>query len=242
MRILSIDCANKSLAIVISDVDIKWVSKIKTLVEHLNVYTNNLDATLINEENTNYMSKTLNTIQSIMDSHFVIKYINVYDITNGNIHEKIETRLASLKGVLNHIEEVNAGLEPTQNIDRVLIEYQMSSNDKSRAVSNALVYAYSEPSGFKSAKQNTTECYNEKVELIGPSLKSTVHFTPELNIFEFRKKYINNYVANKNHSKSNFLWWCQKHNININDIPKANWDDIADAFLMSYAWMQKNAI
>ena len=70
----------------------------------------------------------------------------------------------------------------------------MSVNDKSRCVSQQLVYHY-------------TNMYT--VELVGPSLKNKVCFSKDdsLRHSTFMEKYASKYTANKNHAKANFLYW-----------------------------------
>ena len=72
----------------------------------------------------------------------------------------------------------------------------MSANDKSRCVSQQILYHYS--------------CVdNSKVELVGPTLKNKICFSADdsLSHGTFMEKYASKYTANKNHTKANFLYW-----------------------------------
>jgi len=113
-------------------------------------------------------------------------------------------------------------------IDKVLVEYQMSSNDKSRCVSNQIIYHYSEYSP----------------EIVGPSLKNTIYFSDELKYNAFASKYSRSYTANKNHTKANMLYWLNKHDRMdlISNIPKKNIDDVADSFMQIWGWRSMHEI
>jgi hypothetical protein len=150
--------------------------------------------------------------------------------------------------VIAYVKKINKVLEPSANIEQVLVEKQMSQ--KNMEVSSALIYAFTEPDfAFmgkgnyysEAFKQETNQMLITNVDMVGASLKSKVYFGAAGHIQHFRKKYMGNYTANKAHSKYNFLEWMKANDSMelIKGIPKENIDDIADSFLMAYAWCLK---
>ena len=122
------------------------------------------------------------------------------------------------------------------NINQILllIELQPSFNDKSRTTFNQIVYEFSSNEMFK-------------IKIINPMYKNLISFTKELQHYNFIKKYSNNYLANKNHTKENFLFFINTFNMKylIQNIKKKNYDDIADSFMQIIAYifiLQKNNI
>lgn len=193
MNILSIDCANRSLAVIYA-----------------------------------YMIKDLNNIKN--SKIYKINICKVYDLTEGKkVNTVIRTKL--LKKCLQSIDIIINNLDiKYRKPSNVLIEYQMSANDKSRCVSQQILYHYS--------------CTNDiKVELVGPTLKNKICFSSDdsLSHGTFMEKYASKYTANKNHTKANFLYWIKKNKltnlIKDNNIAKKNIDDIADAFTQIYGWL-----
>ncbi len=165
-------------------------------------------------------NRSLAVCYATHNQEYTIHFANVYDVTKTTT--KTEKRALLLKRCLNKIdaELKNAGLF----WDVVLIEYQMSANDKSRCVSNQILYHYAE----------------YKTVLVGPSLKNKVHFAPELRHNRFIEKYASKYTANKNHTKANFLHWIEENNRKdlIANIKKKNIDDLADAFMQIVGFVQ----
>ena len=201
MYILSFDCANRSLAVCL-------------LYVNLN---------LINE-----LGKKEKKYIDPVDNHVKIHMLRVFDLTKG---KKVNTvrRTQLLKECLCVVDDhiISFGIK----LDRVLIEYQMSANDKSRCVSNGILYHYSCIPGTL-------------VALVGPTLKNKVCFSKDetLSHGTFMAKYASKYTANKNHSKSNFLYWLNLYGLNSildeNKIAKKNVDDIADAFMQIWGWLE----
>ena len=68
-----------------------------------------------------------------------LKFAMVYDLTEGN-KKTLPQRSCLLKECLNSIDKI------VSDLDNVLIEYQMSANDKSRCVYDQLVYHYCDKS------------------------------------------------------------------------------------------------
>lgn len=138
--------------------------------------------------------------------------MKVFDLTEGKNYTTIE-RARLLKTCLSSIN-----IAP----HLVLVEYQMSANDKSRCISQQILYHY------------VDIC---EVVLVGPSLKNKICLSTDDRLAHstFMEKYSSKYTANKNHTKANFLHWLKlnncSHMIADNKIKKKNIDDIADAFM-----------
>jgi hypothetical protein len=201
MLFLSFDCAVKSLAICL--VDIKYPEELYT---HATITVNDLNITPLMLKVIDITEGVVDDIDTINRTLLLKKCLTKIDTEIANIRDsKEEYKLAPLK---------------------VLVEYQMSLNDKSRGISHQIVYHYSNINGVS-------------VELVGPSLKNKIHFSAELEYGNFISKYSAKYTANKNHTKSNFVYWMGQNGytqlLNDSGIKKGNYDDIADAFMQSIA-------
>jgi hypothetical protein len=249
MRILSIDPATKSLAVSLLDFNENWLSEIAD-VSGVNRTRFHAERDLM--ARINILNEWIMEIKRIIDSITQLKYVNVFDLVPGKKLADCPAivRAQRLKGVVEYIKHVNAKIGGP--LDTVLIEYQMSLNDKSRGVSAGLVYAFSSAdadflsaSTYMNSKDEFAEALSRekcRVEIVGAALKGKVYFGSG-NIQNFRKKYMSNYDCNKAHSKHNFLTWIADHDQQhlIEGIPKGNLDDVADSFLMAYAWAIKES-
>jgi hypothetical protein len=214
MFYLSFDIANKSLAISLISFDKEYKKKINQIIN------NNYESTLIS---MNTLNKQLNNI---------INY-HIYEVVDLIPQQKVKNttiiyRSNKLKEYLNklniHIQEI----KNKNNIDKltVLIEYQPSFNEKSRTIYNQIIYEYSD-----------NNLYN--IFIMNPLYKNKIYFNNELKHSSFMQKYNNNYIANKNHTKSNFLYFLDKYNLEhvIKNIKKKNLDDLADSFMQIIAYI-----
>lgn len=104
----------------------------------------------------------------------------------------------------------------------ILIEYQMSSNVKSRTISTALATLF----------------IDFNIEYIKPSLKNTIYFKDELRHSVFIEKYKSQYTANKNHATQNALYYKNTFYSDL-DIPINS--HTSDAFMGAY-WYTKNKL
>jgi hypothetical protein len=163
--------------------------------------------------------KNPDEVVRLIQTYVVHYYSKVFDITKG-AKLKTEARTSLLKDVLT-------------SIDHVYVEYQMVHNDKSRCVSNQIVYHYTD-----SKKTGL-------VKLVMPSLKNKLQFGEGLDYGTFAAKYRTKYTANKNHSKANF-----KHLLHTfgytgilkdNRIKGKNVDDIADAWMQVFGQIKASA-
>lgn len=205
MHILSFDCANRSLAVCYATIN-----------------TNILDDLADARD-----KKDAEKCVELIDGHIKIHVLKVFDLTKG---KKVDTikRTQLLKECLNSIDQLvlDSGTTP----DQVLVEYQMSANDKSRCVSQQIIYHHAGRP-------------NVDVALVGPTLKNKVCFSPDETLAHgtFMAKYASKYTANKNHCKANFLHWLKLYRLDgllkENGIAKKNVDDIADAFMQMFGWL-----
>lgn len=250
MRVLSIDPATKSLAVSIIDFNTTWIQDI--------VAIGAVNQELINREpdplvRLSILKDWIAGVDQILNNLVKLKYVNVFDLLPGAKVDTCSTKdkIRRLKGVVEYVQFVNNQMDHSAPIDKVLIEYQMSSNDKSRGIASALTYAFASPDdnfSFHGVHDNFRREFANRslqstdVVIVGPALKGTLHFGDKGNMQRFREKYAGNYAGNKAHSKYNFLKWLADNGATgmIEGIPKANVDDVADSFMMAYAWYIKN--
>jgi len=128
----------------------------------------------------------------------------------------------ALRAALSRMDSLVEHLRP-----HVLVEYQMSANDKSRLQSAQILYHYT--------------ALPVQVHLVGPSLKQSVRFGSQ-SIRDFLATHRSNYCANKAHSRSLLKSWAAMYDPQcIRGIPAKHMDDAADAFLMAIAWYAKQS-
>lgn len=229
MRFLSFDVANKSLAVTIIDCNHDDIlPQMQSLLTKFQERKKKIPETdLINSTN-----EVLQKINHLATSLIKIHYLKVVDlIPNKKVKETTsEERLSNLcnylKNDLFSFIQIN-DLAPF----KVLIEYQMSPNDKSRAMSHQLaaICAF----------------HDWPIHYVKPGLKNKLYFRSleETKCSYFHLKYKSNYIANKNHSK-NIL----KRLLNVygqedkaSSIKKAHMDDAADAVTMALAYYMSNS-
>ena len=118
---LSIDCANKSLAIGLYSIKSDFVNELNYVVD------NNID--VFDKHDS-------------MSSLIEIKFLKVFDLTpNKKITDTdILEKSIALKNVLSDIIELTNSL--IGNEYELLVEYQMNVNDKSRCVYNQIIYEF----------------------------------------------------------------------------------------------------
>ena len=288
MYILSYDIASKSLALSLIFVNKLYLNEQFNLNNKLKVLINDLSRIKYSKE-VDIINK-LKDIIILLDKLMVCKCniisLILFDIVDLIPNKKLKDvdaiiRATRLKSYLNHIDNIiyNTILNNEKHIDnekkdvntlmgkinvKVLLEYQMGPNDKSRNVCSQILYNYSKNGEYKfnslnhqpnlSNTENIT-VYNKlkfTVKIVGPSLKNKINLNKDKNHQFFLNKYSNKYDANKKHSICNLLSWinyklCNLDKLDnpnkniynlIKNVPKKNLDDIADSINMTLAWLK----
>jgi hypothetical protein len=250
-KILSIDCATKSLGCSIILFNEHWYEDISKINEDFRMKDSNISNENSNEK-IDVISRYIDDVNHIIDNTIILRYTNVFDLIPGKKISDVtdQERAASLKGVLEYLEYIGRQIDEHKNCNScdsnstfniVLLEFQEGRNYKSRFIYSCILYHFSTSYNNIRITRNK-ECRRKiQLERVGPSLKQSVYFEEEGKYEYFIRKYINNYNCNKNHSKHNFLYWINKKGLNhlIEGIKKKNIDDAGDSFLMAYAWIMK---
>jgi len=216
MYYLSFDIANKSLAISF----LCFNKNYKNDIFKLKIQDNTIES---------YMNEMKN-LNDELNKIFVYYIYEVVDlIPQQKVRETtVVQRSNKLKEYLKKLNiELNKYIEKNNIKDiTVLIEYQPSFNEKSKTIYNQIIYEYSD-----------NKQYN--VIIMNPLYKNKIYFNKELQHSRFIQKYNNNYIANKNHTKQNFLYLLNKYNLEyiIKKIKKKNLDDLADSFMQIIAYI-----
>ena len=218
MYYLSFDVANKSLAV--------------SLIYFNNDYKHTLDTKLTTSGVDTKLSSTTDLINFNKKINSVIKYIyyNVEDLIPGKKVKDTDIieRSRSLKNYMNKIKTVIDKLKEENNIEKIhlLIEYQLSSNYNANAIYNQIIYEFS------------NSIY--EITVMNPSYKNKIYFHNDLKHSSFIQKYNNNYIANKNHTKANFLYFIKHFNLEhvIKGVKAKNIDDLADSFLQIFGFIK----
>lgn len=251
MKIISFDCANKSLGVSIIEYNDNWRSILNSIINAHKQFMSRIDTTTDILSALSHIKQTLEHLQLAIDDIFSLKYGNVFDlIPNMKVkNSDIKIRSSRLKGALNYIDNIFIHIFNNAPIDKILIENQMAPNDKSHEVASK-IYDHYTPASYDFAECVSYPAYNiykqqisrkTSVELIGGSLKQKLSFSRKGRLSNFIVKYASNYGANKAHSKFNFLIWIKTFKLDslIIGIPQKNLDDIADSFLMALAYIKK---
>ena len=216
MYYLSFDIANKSLAISL----IKFDKQYKQIIYKTKIKSDNYENTIMN------MTKLNKELNHIFDYY-------IYEVVDLIPQQKVrETTLIDrskkLKEYLNNLNIQITDIKNKNNIENitVLVEYQPSFNEKSRTIYNQIIYEYS-------------NIPNYKLYIMNPLYKNKLYFSSNLKHSYFIQKYNNNYIANKNHTKVNFLYFLDQYKLNhiIKKIKKKNIDDLADSFMQILAYI-----
>jgi hypothetical protein len=118
---LSIDCANKSLAIGLYSIDSEFTTQL------INIIQANSD-----------IADNYNTLNELI----IVRFLKVFDLTpNKKITDTdILEKSIALKQVLHEIIELTNDTIGSEY--ELLVEYQMNVNDKSRCVYNQIIYEF----------------------------------------------------------------------------------------------------
>jgi hypothetical protein len=238
MKVVSFDCATKSLGISIIDYNMQFDEQVSIAYqEYISTKANSQN---INEIIDQYI-KLLDKVNDLVDNKILIEYMDVVDIIPGK-KVKETSIVERTAGLYNHLTEFDAKIlcaneplctnkaRPDIEEYTFLIEYQMGPNDKSRAVASQIMMFFSKYCGNHGPSI---------IKVIGPSLKNKISIGgDDAHYSNFIEKYTTNYAANKNHAKYNFiklLAYLGKERM-IKHIKKSNIDDIADSVMMSIAY------
>jgi hypothetical protein len=227
MYYLSFDVANKSLAtsFVYYDNNYKCLFKDSYLNDNTNI-NNNINNIYNNLKETN--NKLNNIIEYL--------YFNVEDLIPGKKVKDTDIieRSKSLKKYMSDLKLIINKTISEKNVTRiyVLIEYQLSSNYNANAIYNQIIYEFS--------NSYPGDEYIYEIIVMNPSYKNKIYFNKELKHSSFIQKYTNNYVANKNHCKANFLYFLNSFNMKevLKNIKSKNIDDLADSFMQIFAYIK----
>lgn len=148
--------------------------------------------------------------KTYIDEYIKIVYAETWNLSS---EKKIDiSKIAfALKNKINEIEKYGP-------FDHVIYEFQMSANDKSRAISEFIIYHFA-PNAKK----------------IEAGYKNTIHHCENCKMQIFIKKYNSSYKANKEHAKAVFAHFTGSKLI-------GKYDDISDAFCNGIAFLIKEKI
>jgi hypothetical protein len=211
--ILSIDPANKSLAISFFSYNNNYRDNIKTEIKK--IQPNKLK---------------LKNIDNILNNVINILYMDVIDlfpdikVSEINLIDRTNLFKYNIQQVNNKLDKFIEELHITKIV--VCIEYQPVYNHKSSIIFNQLIYEYS-----------YNNLYN--IQIIHPTLKNKIFFHPSLTHNEIIKSCSSAYQSNKKHTKENFLYLIKSFNLEnrIKHIKKKNLDDIADTIFQGLAYV-----
>ena len=235
MRILSFDVASKSLAVSIVNVNGEWRRDLREVREGFGgVDMSGMGAVEACEHVLRYVSK----VREVVDGLVSVEMIDVVDLIPG---EKLKGSSPVVRA--NRLRAYLDGLgRRLEGEYKVLLEYQMGPNDKSRSVCSQLLYHFScGDGGFRCVNESLaggrvgSPVYD--VEIVGPSLKNKISFDKPHQYFV--KKYAKMYDANKKHSVCNLEYWVRRNKLEkmVERVPKKNMDDVADSVMMALAWV-----
>lgn len=219
MYYLSFDVANKSLATSF----IYYNHNYKELFENNNIKECNILNIYNNLHKNN--QKLDNIIEYI--------YYNVEDLIPGKKLKdtNIIERSKNLKKYMDNLKLIINKNVNDKNIIKIymLIEYQLSSNYNANAIYNQIIYEFS---------HNESNLY--EIIIMNPSYKNKIYFNNDLKHSVYIQKYANNYLANKNHTKNNFIYFLKIYKLEhvLNNIKSKNIDDLADSFMQIFAFIK----
>ena len=251
MYIISYDVASKSLALSKIYFNDNWKVDLKKIENEFNT---EMLTCKTSETVCRCALKYIDMLENFYDNIIQPKIFDVVDLIPGKKLKDVDvvTRSARLSAYLNMVDcnYIHSIINENQVSEKykVLLEYQMGPNDKSRNVGSQILYHYSNmDTGFTCSNKLGTEYSIDKlkpvikydIEIIGPSLKNKISIDKDKPYSYFIQKYMKSYDANKAHSKANFLQWVKNKKCEsmIVGIKKKNLDDIADSVTMTLAWL-----
>lgn len=234
MRILSFDCGNVSLGYAVVDYNVNWsqesqniINQIQQLIDKLFILVNELNI-LVNELNslTNELYPLINELNELTNlllntvCCFKLVKTETVNVISGYKFNKTSPGYRCTQ-LFNLVQSINQEF-PFNTLNKVIIEDQMSPNEKSRGVFYNLMFYYN------------TLAYNIK-----PTWKNRISY-PGRDLKLYKIKYSKNYDANKVHCRENFLYYLTISN-QLNKVEKytkkALYNDKADAFMQAMAYI-----
>jgi hypothetical protein len=238
MYYLSFDVANKSLAtsFIFYDLSPEYIqnfNNIRLKNTHPEKEQSNNFVITTYDQNLQLTCNNMIKLNTIINNKIEYLYYDVKDLIPGKKVKDTDI-IERSKNLKKYMEELKLIVNKTileKNINKIyiLIEYQLSSNYNANAIYNQIIYEFSEPN---------TNLY--EITIMNPSYKNKIYFKKELRHSFFIQKYSNNYIANKNHTKSNFLYFLKLFNLNhvLENIKSKNIDDLADSFMQIFAFIK----
>lgn len=234
MYYLSFDVANKSLAT-------SFIFYNTTLAYKENLNNNRLinnkiissSSPFSYNQNLQSICNNIIKLNNIINNTIEYIYYDVKDLIPGKKVKDTDIieRSNSLKKYMEELKLIVNKTILEKNINKIyiLIEYQLSSNYNANAIYNQIIYEFSD---------HNANLY--EITIMNPSYKNKIYFNKDLRHSSFIQKYSNNYVANKNHTKSNFLYFLKIFNLNhvLELIKSKNIDDLADSFMQIFAFIK----
>lgn len=259
-RILSWDCAHKSLAWVCADVDTRIISRITEsyyeLVEALRlggaviergkipiVRLGTIGTSLRNDKCLTAVIAALKKLSAVYSAFITPISAGAVDLLGGRKLADVseEERTLCLWRFLESHEDLRAATirERSQGIPiRVLIEHQPNK---------IFVGAGNMPKQNLGSTMVSSQLLFNYVEmspsLVSPKLKNTLALAPNLKLEAFHCGDTQDakYRARKAHSKANYLHLAKiLHSDVLLSVPRAMLDDVADAMLQVLAWLNHN--
>ena len=215
---LSFDCAKKTFAFIIIRLDFNFIFyNNKQLRDIINFIKSDIKKNGINDKHIDLATKMdERTKQSIK-----IIAAECVDLDPSKSNKEMDT-VSRVRSVVDYVNRCIMGYvnDIDKNLLTVLVEFQMSFNDKSRCVSTALLTIFS----------------HYDIHLVSPSLKNKIYFTEDGRHANFVQKYKNGYSANKAHALFNYLKFEElfDQKLSISNTLKGH---IADAFLQIFGYI-----
>jgi hypothetical protein len=262
MIILSFDCAIKNIGICCVEIDTEWRRKASEYIDELYALYDRIGS-LSKSEFVELSFDIIKRINTFVDNIFVLRYVNVVDLIPGKKVDEVKYSI-----LVGRLKYMLACLDKTvPKPDVVLIEHQMVINDKSRGMSRFMEEYYTplqEPDedityalgDYPLINVEVKETKKSVVCIVNPTLKNTypIDKSPAGSYSSFISKY-SNYTANKKHTDHNFRYYLNKtgkmHILeelsskskkSKSDVIDQKTYDMADAFMMAYAWCCHNKL
>jgi len=222
--VLSIDCANKSLAFTLARV-VPRIYIDKQISETYKTLTSICFNNEINDEQIEIAAQSLFKLKNALSQWIVIVKSGVHDLLGGLSVKEVDSvfRTRCLKDTLNTL---NLDL-PADTI--VIIEDQPS-------IINLLTVAIQ--------AQLQYEFAHYSIIMMNPKLKNKINLSDEIDYKVFLQKCKSQYEANKAHSSANFVHMMNTFNLGRMrlGLQRGNtmlkYDDLADSFMQIIVYTQ----